>query len=75
MTHHLPRETWTGACSPCLEPAFLLPNPCPVSEPSSSGESPPSPAKRGRLGFSRTALSVAGVVVLLGFLMWFFVFV
>ena len=47
----------------------------PVTESSPSGESPPSPAKRGRLGFSRTALSVAGVVVLLGFLMWFFVFV
>ena len=46
-----------------------------MSESSPSGESPPSPAKQGRLGFSRTALSVAGVVVLLGFLMWFFVFV
>ena len=47
----------------------------PVTESSPSGGSPSSPAKRGRLGFSRTALSVAGVVVLLGFLMWFFVFV
>lgn len=33
------------------------------------------PAEQGRLGFSRSALSLVGLVVVLGFLAWFFLFI
>lgn len=42
---------------------------------SSSDDTRPDPTERGRLGFSRTALSLVGLLVMLGFLIWFFVFV
>jgi len=46
-----------------------------MSDHSSSNEPHRDPAERGRLGFSRTALSMVGVLAVIGFLMWFFFFV
>ncbi len=43
-----------------------------MSERSDTNDPHPDPAERGRLGFSRTALSLIGLVAVLAFLVWVF---
>ncbi len=43
-----------------------------MSEQGNVNDSPPDPAERDRLGFSRLALSLIGLVAVLAFLVWVF---
>lgn len=45
-----------------------------MAEPHDGNDSRPDPAERGRLGFSRLALSLIGLIAMLAFLVWFFFF-